>query len=401
MRATFPGGKLPPAVVPTGGGTGTAPSGATYGPGGKVPTPSEAAAKAAATAEEEAAAAGTTMGASAATSFLKLAPGETWGRVLASSASSALTKSLPIIFATSLSQIYGGKTASTSADSAQAAQAWAAEVQGTTQAAQNLRTELQALASAFPSLTNPALGNASLIASNKQLAFAILTYTQQAERAGLAIPFSFGERSAADKALGLTGLNVGSLSPTLLTDLLQAALGGGAPGKGGAAAQKIGEEIIAGLTAGLKGKPETKTFENLIADVRSLFGVKSPSKMFKDIGMMNMQGLANGITTNAGLVQAAMASVVDKTLASLTADVPRFKSAGAGLTASLLAGAGSVPAFHGAGAGGGNIEITSHITFQLTGMPDMTHGSTFSRQLKSALDEHDRKLVQAIRSGRS
>jgi hypothetical protein len=115
-----------------------------------------------------------------------------------------------------------------------------------------------------------------------------------------------------------------------------------------------------------------------------------------------MQGFALGITSSAGLVQAAMASVVNKTLTSLIADAPRFHSAGATLAHNFASGISSVAPYRTAGTGGGNnIEITTHNTFQITGMPDMTHGSTFSRDLKRALDEHDRKLVQAIRAGRS
>jgi hypothetical protein len=121
------------------------------------------------------------------------------------------------------------------------------------------------------------------------------------------------------------------------------------------------------------------------------------------MGLANMQGLAKGTTDSLSLVTAAYASVVNKTLASLTADVPRFRSAGASLAGAFTAGAGYIAPYRtsGSGGGGGNVEIHSNITFQITGVPDMTHGSTFSRQLNSALNEHDRKLVQAIRSARS
>lgn len=208
-----------------------------------------------------------------------------------------------------------------------------------------------------------------------------------------------------DWMVGLADVRAGRAIPAALDKLL------GPQGASELAAmsklkgQALGNALIAGYSDTLEAPGSTdqtrRWANNTIKALYKQFGISSPSKVMMGIAAMNMQGYALGITSNAGLVQAAMMSVVDKTLKSLTAELPRFKSAGAGLTASLLAGAGSVPAFHGAGAGGGNIEITSHITFQLTGMPDMTHGSTFSRQLKSALDEHDRKLVQAIRAGRS
>jgi len=50
---------------------------------------------------------------------------------------------------------------------------------------------------------------------------------------------------------------------------------------------------------------------------------------------------------------------------------------------------------------GGNIAMNTTIHIVSTGTPDMHRGSTFSNDLKKALDEHDRKLIQAIRSGRS
>src|ERR1700677_1402535 len=229
----------------------------------------------------------------------------------------------------------------------------------------------------------------------------ILLASSRALLAGKASPDSSAQRDKAEAALGLTGINLKDISTKLLEALIAGTFGDVVGGKGSAQAKSIGEQIIAGLTKGLQGKPETTAFKNLIKEINSIFGISSPSKVFIAMGMANMQGLAKGTTDSASLVMAAYASVVNKTLASLTADIPRFRATGSALTQSLFAGAGSLPAFHGAGAGGGNIEITSHITFQITGMPDMTHGSTFSRQLKSALDEHDRKLMQAIRAGRS
>jgi hypothetical protein len=205
---------------------------------------------------------------------------------------------------------------------------------------------------------------------------------------------------------GLADVRLGRAVPAALDKLLGPQGASELAAMGKLHGQALGNALIAGYSETLEAPGstnQTRTWAtNTLKVLYKQFGIHSPSTVMMGIAAMNMQGYALGITNNVGLVQAAMMSVVDKTLKSLTAEVPRFKSAGASLAGAFTAGAGHVAPYRTSGTGGGgNIEIHSNITFQITGVPDMTHGSTFSRQLNSALNEHDRKLVQAIRSARS
>ena len=84
----------------------------------------------------------------------------------------------------------------------------------------------------------------------------------------------------------------------------------------------IGESIVSGLLNGIKGAWNSLTkwvsngINGLVSGVKGLLGIHSPSKVFSEIGLNVCQGLANGITENAGLAEDAaqqMAGSVAKT----------------------------------------------------------------------------------------
>ena len=84
----------------------------------------------------------------------------------------------------------------------------------------------------------------------------------------------------------------------------------------------IGENIVSGLLNGIKGawnslaKWVSDGINGLVSGVKGLLGIHSPSKVFSEIGLNVCQGLANGITENAGLAEDAaqqMAGAVAET----------------------------------------------------------------------------------------
>lgn len=84
----------------------------------------------------------------------------------------------------------------------------------------------------------------------------------------------------------------------------------------------IGENIVSGLLNGIKGawnslaKWVSDGINGLVSGVKGLLGIHSPSKVFAEIGLNVCQGLANGITENAGLAEDAaqqMAGAVAET----------------------------------------------------------------------------------------
>lgn len=91
----------------------------------------------------------------------------------------------------------------------------------------------------------------------------------------------------------------------------------------------IGENIVSGLLNGIKGAWNSLTkwvsdgINGLVSGVKGLLGIHSPSKVFSEIGLNVCQGLANGITENAGLAEDAaqqMAGSVAKTAKETVAD---------------------------------------------------------------------------------
>lgn len=91
----------------------------------------------------------------------------------------------------------------------------------------------------------------------------------------------------------------------------------------------IGENIVSGLLNGIKGAWNSLTkwvsdgINGLVSGVKGLLGIHSPSKVFSEIGLNVCQGLANGITENAGLAEDAaqqMAGAVAETAKETVAD---------------------------------------------------------------------------------
>lgn len=72
--------------------------------------------------------------------------------------------------------------------------------------------------------------------------------------------------------------------------------------------QTIGENMINGLIAGIRAMAGTvfevlksEVFGNALAKIKDFLGIKSPSKVYGDIGQYMMEGLAMGISGSAGL----------------------------------------------------------------------------------------------------
>ena len=81
--------------------------------------------------------------------------------------------------------------------------------------------------------------------------------------------------------------------------------------------QEIGEQVIAGLTSGIYGKlvdlntAIDDTVNGMVKRIRSGLGIKSPSRVFREIGDFVMQGLGQGIQEGAAGVDSAMDGIAD------------------------------------------------------------------------------------------
>jgi len=111
---------------------------------------------------------------------------------------------------------------------------------------------------------------------------------------------------------------------------------------------KAGVDLIGGLVKGLfqaaasVGKALLNIAKNAIGDFLGFLGIKSPSRLFMEYGKNTVQGLAEGLRRNAGLVDKQMGSLSTRVAngfsADLTAPDMSFASAGA------YGGSGSAPA---------------------------------------------------------
>jgi phage-related protein len=94
---------------------------------------------------------------------------------------------------------------------------------------------------------------------------------------------------------------------------------------------KIGGDIVKGLWDGIKGAAAwlwekiSGWIGGIWSDIKSFFGIASPSKLMADtVGKPMVQGMALGITQNAGLIDKAMASIVPSAVrSSVSMDVTR------------------------------------------------------------------------------
>lgn len=120
------------------------------------------------------------------------------------------------------------------------------------------------------------------------------------------------------------------------------------------------EELAAGAEAGAEGVADAfmTPLEGLPQAVKDLFGISSPSTVFKEIGIALVQGLQIGWTLNFPSLKLAILSdieslvlAIERSLSSLNIS-PTVNTTGTG-------GGGRLPVFHSGGLipGGGNVPI--------------------------------------------
>lgn len=92
--------------------------------------------------------------------------------------------------------------------------------------------------------------------------------------------------------------------------------------------QDMGPKIVDGLWQGIKGawdsltRSVTQLGSSLIKSVKEIFGIHSPSRIFRDeVGKMLDLGLAEGITGNIDEVNKAVATLNDSTMAGIESDI--------------------------------------------------------------------------------
>ncbi len=92
--------------------------------------------------------------------------------------------------------------------------------------------------------------------------------------------------------------------------------------------QDMGPKIVDGLWQGIKGAWDSLTSSvtqlgsSLIKSVKEIFGIHSPSRIFRDeVGKMLDLGLAEGITGNIDEVDKAVATLNDSTMAGIESDI--------------------------------------------------------------------------------
>lgn len=80
---------------------------------------------------------------------------------------------------------------------------------------------------------------------------------------------------------------------------------------------QVGRDILEGLKAGLTEKytevkeSVTNFASGIVTGVKDVFGIQSPSKVFRTIGENMMEGLGNGLSETGGLVLRSMGAVTD------------------------------------------------------------------------------------------
>jgi hypothetical protein len=123
-----------------------------------------------------------------------------------------------------------------------------------------------------------------------------------------------------------------------------------------------GAQLLGGLLKGLWDNAPTlianvaaKLGNALIDSVKAIFGIKSPSRVFHEIGGFITQGLANGLTAGVGLVEDAMSLITDAT--SMDAGDVNIGVAGGGYAGGSSRGVTNVNVTVNAGMGadGGDI----------------------------------------------
>lgn len=86
---------------------------------------------------------------------------------------------------------------------------------------------------------------------------------------------------------------------------------------------EAGTNLIQGLWNGIKDAGRwlrdkiSGFFSGVVDDIKGFFGIKSPSKLFAEIGKMNMQGFAKGFTDNVSFVKKRVNNAMDSVLGGI------------------------------------------------------------------------------------
>jgi phage-related protein len=158
----------------------------------------------------------------------------------------------------------------------------------------------------------------------------------------------------------------------------------------------IGKAIIQGLVNGIKSAIGAVTSavksvaSGAVNAVKGLLGIASPSTVFAEIGANLGQGLVLGITGSKGMVNTALAGLVNTGM--VTAAVAQIP----GQTRMAMGGLGST-ASNGTPGFGAGVTYAPTYSVQVTG--DMSPQTAHA--LKAMLEQHDRELVTNLRMGSS
>ena len=96
---------------------------------------------------------------------------------------------------------------------------------------------------------------------------------------------------------------------------------------------QAGVDAAKGLLAGLQSRNAEikrameKLVEEIIAVIKRKLSIRSPSKVFEEIGVLSMQGLANGFTKSTKLVTDAVVSATDSALAAMKNTMSKISDA--------------------------------------------------------------------------
>ena len=107
---------------------------------------------------------------------------------------------------------------------------------------------------------------------------------------------------------------------------------------------KVGGELISGLIegfTGLAGKAVDAVKDvggKIIGGIKGLFGIKSPSTVFADIGKNTMEGMKNGISSMSDKVKNSAASVANAAINAVSNTVSKFKEIGGNMMDGLKNG---------------------------------------------------------------
>lgn len=156
----------------------------------------------------------------------------------------------------------------------------------------------------------------------------------------------------------------------------------------GSRALSIGGNIVSGLWNGISNKTSwligrIQSFAgNVLGSIKSFFGIKSPSRVFRDeVGLMLVQGLGKGITDNLDIVQKSMSLLSDEATGTVTADLALRSQAIGSTVGADIAGTSNTPIF----------EIVNEVTVDGKVLKEITSNYTIKKINDKAKSDIRRK----------